>query len=85
MGAVEGVPRQSGVIGVALAHFHMRQPMAADETARLIDEMAAALEAEHRAFRPDTFAEQMQHATRPAAQIDDTFARLDADPVELRV
>ena len=85
MGTIEGLARQSGIIGIAFANLDLRQRMVIDETAHQFDEMRAALDAEHRALRTDALAEKMQDTARPAAEIDHAPARLDADLLELRI
>ncbi|MCY1299083.1 hypothetical protein D9M70_485980 [compost metagenome] len=85
MGTVEGAARQAGRIGVALAHLHLGQGVAGDETARKFDEVRVALDTEHGARGPHAFAKQVQHTTGTATEIDDVFAWLDADPFELLV
>jgi len=47
--------------------------------------MGAAVDPQNRTGRSDAFRQEMQHAARTAADIDDFLARPDADLFELRV
>ena len=83
MRAVERPAFQPGIIGIALTHLDLRQRMIGDEPTCHVDEMRAALKAQHRAGHADALAKQMQYAAWSATQVDDPFTRLDADPLEL--
>ena len=72
------------VVGVALAHVHLRQPALLDEAPRQLDEMTATIDAEHMAALADTLGQKMQHAAGTAAEIDDLFALFDSNAIELR-
>jgi hypothetical protein len=57
--------------------------MVHDEAARQANEMGAPLDSEDRACRPDALAQQMQDSAGAATNVNDTFTRLNPDPIEL--
>ncbi|KWV49817.1 hypothetical protein AS156_14875 [Bradyrhizobium macuxiense] len=85
MSTVEAGLGQPCIIGVALSDLHLRQSAIRNEAACQLRELVASVDAKHGPICPNALRKKVQNASWSATEVDDSFAVLDSDSIQLRV